>query len=134
MRHITRTVTTKRTIDGEAKKVEFEVQVPQFDSDSEFFESAGGNEPGLKFINGGVATGAVNGARAFARSAPESMSIDDIVSKARDIAAGYQPSGIERGMSRKAKAEAFDSLMARFNSDNPPSEDELQELAGKYAS
>ena len=132
MRFKKRDVSTKR--DGEDWK--FEVEVPEFESWEEACQASGGEDEALKYFNGAVATGAVNGARATARAAPEGAEtdLDEWEGKARTVAKGYKPSGADRGPSKKAKVEAFDALMARMGSDDMPSEEEMRALSEKYAS
>ena len=130
-----RKVSTKRSAeDGTVEAFECTVEVPQAESVEEAVSWSGGEEDFLKFVNGAIATGAVNGARQFARNASvDKLSAVEVAAKCQTIARGYRPSGSERGPSKKEQIAEFQGLMARINSDNPPSEDELRALAQKYA-
>ena len=132
MRFRKKDVSTKRN--GEEWK--FEVEVPEFESWEEACSASGGEDEALKYFNSAVATGAVNGARATARSAPDGVDtdLDEWEGKARTVSRGYKPSGAERGPSKKAKVEAFDAIMARMKAGDMPSEEELKAMADKYTS
>ena len=129
MRYEKRTVSTNHPEHGELK---FEVEVPQYDSVDEFVQASGGQEAALKVCNGSTATGAVNGARAYARNASETAAAAEIVEKARTVSKGYTPTGVERGPSKKEKLVEFDTMMARIREGERPSSDELDALAEKF--
>lgn len=130
MRYVKRTVSTNHPKHGELK---FEVEVPQYDSNDEFVQAAGGEEPALKVSNGATATGAVNGARAYARNASETATIENIVAKARTVSRDYTPTGQERGPSKKERLAEFDIMVKSFQETGElPSADVLEKYAQKF--
>jgi hypothetical protein len=113
-------------------KVKLELEAPEFESHDEFIQACGGSDEALKWVNGNVATGAGNGARAYIRSAPEDAPESDIHEKANTISRGYAPTGSERGPSKKERLATFDALMARIKRGERVSDSELESLAGKF--
>lgn len=142
MRYAEREVSTKHPVLGELK---FTVQVPQYDSEAEYQASVPA-EDRLKFTNGNVATGSVNGARAYARSAEVAADASkeakeaatvELIEKARAVAKQYTPTGSDRGPSKKEKLATFDALMERVRKAATgqgamPSEEELLQYAEKF--
>lgn len=133
MQFTDRDVSTKRTFEnGETEKIQFKVPCPQYESIEEFVEAASGKEEALRFVNGAVATAAVNGARQYARTAADNVKNEEIFRRGSEIAKGYTPSGRERGPSNKARVAEHKALMDALNSDNPPSMEELLAMAQQY--
>jgi hypothetical protein len=133
MRFEKREVSTGRDDDAVfGGKVKFEVEVPQYESISEFVSAAGGEDKALEFANGAVATGAVNGARAYTRNAPKDSPETEVIEKATATARGYTPTGGQRGPSKKEKLATFDALMQRIKRGEEVGDDELEALADKY--
>lgn len=133
MRYADREVSTKHPKHGELK---FTVAVPQYDSEAEFGAAVPAEER-LKFINGNVATGAVNGARAYARGAADTETVESIIEKSKAVAKGYTPTGGERGPSKKEKVATLDSLAQRIRDaaagkGTMPTEAELLAMADKF--
>lgn len=112
------------------ESLKFDVEAPQYDSFDEFISAAGGQEPGLKFINGACATAAVNSARATARA--HTGTAEEAQKAGQAAAAGYKPSGDTRGPSKKAKLDDFEAIMARIKRGDMPSNEELLAISDKY--
>lgn len=128
MQFATRDCSTKHPKLGNLK---FEVQVPQYESHEEFIGAAGGDESALKFDNGATATAANNVARATARNS-SAETIDEVIALARAASKRYCPTGVDRGPSKKAQLESFQSLLRKAKSGEAVSTEELAALAEKF--
>lgn len=112
-------------------KVEISVEVPQYDSVSEFVNACGGEERALAVINGDVSTNAKNVGRAFAREArlEENESKDAglarVTAETQKRVREFTPETQDRGISAKKAKETMVSLKSALESGKDFSRDEL---------
>lgn len=128
MQYGTRDCSTKHQTHGNLK---FEVQVPQYENLEEFVSASGGDEQALKFVNGAVATSANNVARSTTRGS-SAETADEAIALGRAASKKYQPTGVDRGPSKKAQLESFQSLLRKAKSGEAVSTEELAALAEKF--
>lgn len=124
------------------QEVTWQAESPAVDSFEELNSIAGGLDKALEWVNGHLATDSGNAGRPLVRNltipanvhagTPEFQAlVQSAITKAQSASRGYTPQGA-RAPGVKAKAAAFDELMARVKRGETVSDSDLEALATQY--